>query len=118
MVPLSILRMTGWVNPCCWAVRRPGTLSVARRRSAGAFFVGTPALVRHPCWRIMQRTPLGLDSPLIPILAAMNAGWLHPFGPLDSAHTMRLVIPGATVTALGFHMMLARFFLRMLRRPR
>jgi hypothetical protein len=118
MVPLSIRGMTGWVNPFFLTVQRPWTLSVARRRSAGAFFGGTPALVRHPCWHIMQRTPLGLDSPLIPILAAMHAGWLHHFGPLDSVHTMRMVIPGATVTALGFHMMLARFFLRMLRRHR
>jgi hypothetical protein len=57
--------MTGWVNPFFMAVRRPGTLSVARRRSAGAFFVGIPALVRPPFWLIMQRTSLGLDFPLI-----------------------------------------------------
>jgi hypothetical protein len=41
MVSLSIIGMTGWVNPLHVAVRRPGTLSVARRRSAGAFFCGT-----------------------------------------------------------------------------
>jgi hypothetical protein len=40
MVPLSVRGMTGWVNPFFLAIRRPGTLSVARRRSAGAFFVG------------------------------------------------------------------------------
>ena len=175
MISLSILGMTGWVNPCCLAVRRPGTLFVARWRSAGAFFVGTPAVVRHPFWLLMQRTPLGPDFPLIhnaqsqdhqqnnlnkiqelkfyhtsggvwnclwnssppsdpvlsrcrsscrawtrliPFRAAMHAGRLYHFGPLDSAHTMRLVLPGATVTALGFHLMLARFFLRMLRRHR
>ena len=39
MVSLSIRGMTGWVNPFFLARRRPGTLSVARRRSAGAFFV-------------------------------------------------------------------------------
>ena len=64
MVPLSILGMTGWVNPCCLTVRRPRTLSVARRWSAGAFFVGTPALVRHPFWLILQRKPLSLDGPI------------------------------------------------------
>jgi hypothetical protein len=64
MVSLSISGMLGWVNPFFLAARRPGTLSVARRRSAGAFFVGTPALVRPPFWLIMQRTPLGLDFPL------------------------------------------------------
>src|SRR5262245_51478084 len=103
MVSLSIIGMIGWVNPCCLAVRRPWILSVTRRRSAGAFFVGTLALVRHPFWLIIQRTTLGLDSPLIPIRAAMNAGRLHHLGPLDAAHTMRLGIPGATLTALGFH---------------
>jgi hypothetical protein len=39
MVSLSIRGMTGWVNPFFLAARRPGTLFVARRRSAGAFFV-------------------------------------------------------------------------------
>jgi glycosyltransferase involved in cell wall biosynthesis len=38
MVSLSIRGMTGWVNPCWLTVRRPWTLSVLRRRSAGAFF--------------------------------------------------------------------------------
>jgi hypothetical protein len=39
MVSLSIRGMTGWVSPFCLAARRPWTLFVARRRSAGAFFV-------------------------------------------------------------------------------
>jgi CxxC motif-containing protein (DUF1111 family) len=39
MVSLSIRGMTGWVNPFFLAARRPGTLSVLRRRSAGAFFL-------------------------------------------------------------------------------
>jgi hypothetical protein len=64
MVSLSILGMTGWVNPFCLAMRRPWTLSVLRRRSAGAFFVGTPALVRHPFWLVIQRKPLGLELSL------------------------------------------------------
>jgi hypothetical protein len=42
MISLSIMGMTGWVNPLRVAVRRPGTLSVARRRSAGAFFCAVP----------------------------------------------------------------------------
>jgi hypothetical protein len=42
MVSLSIIGMTGWVNPLRMAIRRPGTLSVARRWSGGAFFVRTP----------------------------------------------------------------------------
>jgi len=64
MVSLSIIGMTGWVNPLRVAVRRPGTLSVARRWSGGAFFVGTPALVRHPFWFIIQRKPPSLDCPI------------------------------------------------------
>jgi hypothetical protein len=64
MVPLSIMGMTGWVNPFFLATRRPWTLSVLRRRSAGAFFVGTPALVRHPFWLVIQRKPFGLDTPV------------------------------------------------------
>ena len=64
MISLSILGMTGWVNPLRVAVRRPWTLSVVRRRSAGAFFVGTPVLVRHPFRLIIQRKPLNLDGPI------------------------------------------------------
>jgi hypothetical protein len=42
MVSLSIMGMTGWVNLFFLAARRPWTLFVARRRSAGAFFCGKP----------------------------------------------------------------------------
>jgi hypothetical protein len=175
MVSLSIIGMPGWINPFRVAVRRPGTLFVARRRSAGAFFVGTPAVGRPPVWLLMQRTLLDLDVPLlhhaqsqdhqentlnkiqglkfchtsggvwnrlwnssppsdpvlsrcrsssrawtrlIPFRTAMHAWRLHHCGPLDSVHTMHLVIPSATVTALEWQSMLARFFLRMLRRHR
>ena len=64
MVPLSISGMTGWVNPFFLAARRPWTTYVSRRRSADAFFVRTPALVRHPFWLVIQRKPLGLDTPV------------------------------------------------------
>jgi hypothetical protein len=40
MVSLSIRGMTGRVNPFFLAMRRPGTLSVVRRRFAAPFFVG------------------------------------------------------------------------------
>ena len=40
MVSLSIMGMTGWVNPFFLAVRRPWTLPVLRRWSAGDFFYG------------------------------------------------------------------------------
>jgi glycosyltransferase involved in cell wall biosynthesis len=36
------------------------------------------------------------------------------FGPLDYAHTMRWVIPGATLTAFGFQTLLSSFFVSIL----
>ncbi len=41
--------------------------------------------------------------------------WRLHFGPLDYAHTMRLVIPGMTLAALGVQTALFGFFLDMLR---
>lgn len=40
------------------------------------------------------------------------------FGPLDYASTMRLVVPGVTLTALGFQTVLSSFFLSILRMHR
>jgi glycosyltransferase involved in cell wall biosynthesis len=40
--------------------------------------------------------------------------WMAGFGRMDYAQTMRLVIPGATLTALGFQTMLASFFVSIL----
>ena len=45
---------------------------------------------------------------------AVNAWRLADFGRLDYASTMRLVIPGATLTALGFQSVFASFFLAVL----
>ena len=36
--------------------------------------------------------------------------WRVGFGPLDYMRTMRLAIPGATLTALGLHTVLGSFF--------
>jgi hypothetical protein len=36
------------------------------------------------------------------------------FGPLDYSHTMRWVIPGVTLTALGFQTILSSFFISIL----
>jgi hypothetical protein len=41
---------------------------------------------------------------------AVGRWWAVEFGNLDYARTMRLVVPGATLTALGFQTMLAGFF--------
>jgi hypothetical protein len=52
------------------------------------------------------------------LLSAVNQWWVAGFGALDYAHTMRFVIPGTTLTALGFQTVLASFFLSILRMRR
>lgn len=49
---------------------------------------------------------------------AVNAWRLAHFGDLDYARTMRLVVPGVTLAALGFQSVLASFLLSMLRMRR
>jgi glycosyltransferase involved in cell wall biosynthesis len=51
---------------------------------------------------------------LILLLAAVNQWRVHDFGSLDYAHTMRYVIPGVTLTALGFQTILSGFFISIL----
>jgi len=53
-------------------------------------------------------------SGLILLMAAVNEWRLADFGRLDYAHTMRLVVPGATLTVLAFQTMLAGFFVSIL----
>ncbi len=48
------------------------------------------------------------------LLAAVNQWRLAGFGHLDYAQTMRLVIPGATLVALGFQTLLSSFFVSIL----
>lgn len=48
------------------------------------------------------------------LLAAVAQWQATGFGRLDYAHTMRWVIPGVTLTALGFQTMLASFFVAVL----
>jgi len=45
---------------------------------------------------------------------AVNHWWSTGFGQLDYSATMRLVIPGATLTALGFQTILSGFFVSIL----
>jgi glycosyltransferase involved in cell wall biosynthesis len=52
------------------------------------------------------------------ILAALNQWRAAAFGPLDYATTMRWVIPGVTLAALGCQTMLSSFFLSILRMAR
>ncbi len=48
------------------------------------------------------------------LLWSVNVWRLAGFGHLDYAHTMRLVIPGTTLTAIGFQTVLASFFVSIL----
>jgi hypothetical protein len=48
------------------------------------------------------------------LIAAINQWRLAGFGPLDYAVTMRLVIPGASLIALGFQTVLSSFFISIL----
>jgi hypothetical protein len=45
---------------------------------------------------------------------AVNQWRESGFGPLDYSETMRIVIPGATLTALGFQTILSSFFISIL----
>jgi glycosyltransferase involved in cell wall biosynthesis len=49
------------------------------------------------------------------LIASINQWRVTNFGHLDYAHTMRWVIPGVTITALGFQTVLSSFFLSVLR---
>ena len=48
------------------------------------------------------------------LVLALNQWRVADFGSLDYAKTMRLVIPGATLTALGFQTVLSSFFVSIL----
>ena len=48
------------------------------------------------------------------LLEAVNIWRLHDFGRLDYAVTMRWVIPGATLTALGVQTLFSSFFVSIL----
>jgi len=48
------------------------------------------------------------------LLAAVNEWRLQDFGRLDYAHTMRFVVPGVTLVALGFQTILSSFFVSIL----
>ena len=52
---------------------------------------------------------IGLCEGITLLLTAINTWRLHNFNSLDYARTMRLVIPGATLTALGFQTMFSSF---------
>jgi glycosyltransferase involved in cell wall biosynthesis len=49
------------------------------------------------------------------LLMAVNVWRLHAFGSLDYASTMRLVVPGVTLTALGFQNLFGSFLIGIMR---
>jgi hypothetical protein len=51
---------------------------------------------------------------MILILTTINHWRQAHFGVLDYTHTMRLIIPGATLVALGFQTLLSSFFFSIL----
>jgi hypothetical protein len=51
---------------------------------------------------------------MVLLLGAINQWRLHDFGRLVYSETMRWVIPGATLTALGFQTVLSSFFVSIL----
>jgi hypothetical protein len=59
-----------------------------------------------------------LITGIVLLLGAIYQWWLVDFGPLDYSRTMRWVIPGATLTALGFQTILSSFFVSILGMPR
>ena len=48
------------------------------------------------------------------LLAAIRQWWLTGFGHLDYAYTMRFVVPGATLVALGVQTVFSSFFVSIL----
>jgi glycosyltransferase involved in cell wall biosynthesis len=61
---------------------------------------------------LLSAAALGIGLTLL--LAAVLQWRAVGFGNLDYAHTMRLVVPGATLTALGFQTALSSFFVSIL----
>ena len=59
-----------------------------------------------------------LAAGLVLLGAAVNVWRVHGFGDLDYTSTMRLVVPGVTLTALGFQTLLASFFIGIMRTSR
>jgi len=48
------------------------------------------------------------------LVTAVWIWWDAKFGNLDYAKTMRVVVPGATLTAIGFQTVLSSFFMSVL----
>ena len=56
----------------------------------------------------------GMVAGIALLAGAVSQWWVANFGALDYSHTMRWVIPGVTLTTLGFQTILSSFFLSVL----
>jgi hypothetical protein len=65
---------------------------------------------------ILSVCAMGIGALLL--FAAVNQWRAHNFGDLDYTSTMRLVVPGVTLTALGVQTLFASFLICMLRTMR
>jgi len=78
----------------------------------------TPRMTSWFKWFTLERGlvvgTLMLLSGLGLLITAISIWWDAKFGNLDYAKTMRVVVPGATLTALGFETILASFFMSVL----
>jgi len=78
----------------------------------------TPRMTQWFKWFTLERGlvvgALMLLSGLGLLIMAIAIWWDAKFGNLDYAKTMRVVVPGATLTALGFETILASFFMSVL----
>jgi glycosyltransferase involved in cell wall biosynthesis len=61
---------------------------------------------------------LTLAIGILLLIAAVNEWRVHDFGSLNYPRTMRLVVPGVTLAALGFQTLLASFLVGIMRSPR
>ncbi|MFP5257997.1 MAG: glycosyltransferase family 2 protein, partial [Acidobacteriota bacterium] len=79
----------------------------------------TPEIARFLAVFRLERTLLaGAGTLLVGLLLIAVVAWQWwrlSFGPLDYAHTMRLVIPGTALACLGVQLMLFAFFVDILR---
>ena len=57
---------------------------------------------------------ISMFTGIVLLLCAVYQWYASDFGDLDYSHTMRWVIPGATLTALGFQTVLSGFFVSIL----
>lgn len=70
-----------------------------------------------PLERLLALAALLVVAGLILLLIALNRWRVAEFGSLDYASTMRVVIPGVTLIALGFEAILGGFMVGVLRIP-